>query len=127
MTMLHNEVGFRIRNVRCRQGRTQAQLAHAMNCTAAHVSNIENGMTIARISEILLIAEYLRVDPRFITFDLNTPELELAKALLSPNTQDQGTIAHVKETTDLVRCLLSKPQSRRQKALAAWKAVAEMA
>ena len=97
-----------------------------MGCTASHVSQIESGQTSVTVSKILLAAQYLSVDPRSIMIGLAAEVLELAETL-SPKTQAQASMGHTQEVTKLVKHLLGKPQAQQQKALAAWKAVLEMA
>ena len=126
MSMLHDEIGNRIYTARRTRGRTQAQLANAVGCSNMHISNIENGKASANFCQIALAAEYLSTDWRSVVTGIATGELELAKAL-SSGTQDQGTTADIKEITEVVRRVLGKPLQQRQKVIAAWKAVLELA
>lgn len=65
----YQQMGYRIRTRRHFLGKTQKEIAEAINVAPSYYSNIERGIRVPSIDTLVAIANYLDVGVDYLLFD----------------------------------------------------------
>lgn len=80
----YEQLGKKIKTVRCNRGLTQENLAELVGCNTSHISNIENNYTKLSLNVLLAIANALNVSIDYLlSSQLNSSSKILNQEILN--------------------------------------------
>lgn len=97
------EIGKRIRNLREKEGLTQADLSKSLGYTPTAISLIESGERKVKINDLEVIAKVLHQDVNYLITGTVSQSANVGMALRAEGSLEQKDVARIESYIELIK------------------------